>query len=186
MRWTSRFRGKLGRWFSGQAQYTLSRALNNTPAVNFFPEDQYNPQAEWGIAGYDRLQKLDLIGTIYPDHWLSLGVASALYSGTPYTETAGSDFYHTGLGNARPAGVTRNTLRGGGVATLDLSWSHDLRLTDAKGDKAKVLTPQISAFNILNHTNYTGYIGNITSPLFLRPTGARAARQMQFQLGYRF
>jgi outer membrane receptor protein involved in Fe transport len=180
------FRGRAGRWFSGQAQYTLARADNNTGGLNWFPQDQYNPNNEWGRANFDRRQALNLLGNINPDHWLTLGVSVTLYSGMPYTETTGDDNFHTGLSNARPAGVVRNTLQAGGTADLDLLWDHEFRLTQAKGDKAKVLTTGASAFNVLNHTNYTSYIGSLSSSLFGQPTSALPGRQMQFSLGYRF
>src|ERR1019366_7462596 len=38
------FRGQAGRWFSGQAQYTLSRAENNTGSIRSFPQDQYRSE----------------------------------------------------------------------------------------------------------------------------------------------
>ncbi|MBB5319227.1 TonB-dependent receptor [Tunturibacter empetritectus] len=180
------FRGQAGRWFSGQAQYTLSRFDNNTGGINAFPQNQYNPNNEWGRADLDRRQRFNLVGNINPDHWLSLGVIATLYSGTPYTETTGNDDFHTGLGNARPAGVGRNTLQAGGVASLDLLYNHDFRLTKEKGDNAKFLSAGISAFNVLNRTNYTSYIGSLSSSLFEHPTAALAGRQLQFSLGYRF
>jgi hypothetical protein len=180
------FRGKAGRWFSGQAQYTLSRVENNTGGITWFPQDQYNPNKEWGRANTDRLHALNLLGNINPDHWLTLGVSLTLYSGSPYTETTGDDNYHTGLGNARPAGVGRNTLQGGGTADLDLIWNHDFYLTKARGDKAKILSGGISAFNVLNHPNYTNYIGALTSSLYGQPTAALPGRQMQFSLGFQF
>jgi outer membrane receptor protein involved in Fe transport len=180
------FRGQAGRWFSGQAQYTLSRFENNTGGINAFPQDQYNPNAEWGRADQDRLHRFNLMGNINPDHWLSLGVNATLYSGIPYTETTGSDYFHTGLGNARPAGVGRNTLGTGGVASLDLLYSHDFFLTKAKGDGARVLSAGVSAFNVLNRTNYTGYVGTLSSSRFGEPTAAQPGRQMQFSVGYRF
>jgi hypothetical protein len=180
------FRGRAGRWFNGQAQYTLSRFDNNTSGINSFPQDQYQPNVEWGRADQDRLQRFNLIGNINPDHWLSLGVNATLYSGTPYNETTGNDYYHTGLGNARPAGVGRNTLPAGGVASLDLLYSHDFRLTKDTGDKAKILSAGVSAFNVLNHTNFTSYIGALSSPLFGQPTAALAARQIQFSAGFQF
>jgi hypothetical protein len=40
--------------------------------------------------------------------------------------------------------------------------------------------------NVLNHTNYTAYVGALTSPLFGQPTGAMNGRQMQLAVGYRF
>ena len=178
--------GKIGVWFEGQAQYTLSRTYTNTGGINWYPQNQYQPNAEWGRADFDRLQRFNLIGTIHPDHWLSLGVATTLASGTPYTELAGSDFYNTGLGNARPAGVGRNTLQGGGIEDVDLQWDHDFHLNKAKGDSAKLLNVGISAFDVFNHPNFTNYIGNIRSPLFGQPTTALAGRQMQFALRYQF
>src|SRR5579871_120840 len=180
------FRGQAGRWFSGQAQYTFSRFNNNTGGINAFPQDQYNPNDEWGRADQDRLQRFNLIGEINPDHWLSLGVNATLYSGTPYNETTGNDDFHTGLGNARPAGVGRNTLPASGVASLDLLYKHDFQLTRDTGDKSKFLSAGVSAFNVLNRTNYTSYIGSRNSPFFEQPTAALAGRQLQFSLGYRF
>jgi hypothetical protein len=179
-------RGDIGRWFSGQAQYTLSRAESNIDGISRFPQDQYHPNDEWGRANTDRLHAFNLIGNINPDHWLTLGVSATLYSGTPYTETTGNDDFHTGLGKARPAGVDRNTLQTGGTADLDLQWGHDFALTRAKGDKAKILSTELSAFNVLNQTSYSGYVGALNSPLFGRPTSAAAGRQMQFSVGYRF
>lgn len=178
--------GEIGPWFSGQVQYTLSRAENNTGGISRFPQNQYQPNNEWGRANNDRLQALNLAGEINPDHWLSLGINAGLYSGTPYTETTGNDDYHTGLGNARPAGVGRNTLQGAGQINLDLSWQHDFHLGKIRGDEGKFLTTGVSAFNVLNHTNFTGYIGALTSPLFTHPTSSLNGRQMQFAIGYTF
>jgi hypothetical protein len=180
------FRGQAGRWFSGQAQYTLSRFDDNTGGINAFPQDQYSPNAEWGRDNRDRLQAFNLMGNINPDHWLSLGVNATLYSGSPYNEITGDDYYHTGLGNARPAGVGRNTLQGGGVASLDLLYSHDFFLTHARDEKARILSAGVSAFNVLNHTNFTNYIGTLSSSRFGQPTAALAGRQLQFSVGYRF
>lgn len=180
------FRGQAGRWFSGQAQYTLSRFEGNTGGINAFPQNQYRPNDEWGRSIQDRLHRFNLLGNINPDRWLSLGVGATLYSGVPYDETTGNDDFHTGLGNARPAGVTRNTLQQGGVASLDLLYSHDFRLTKDRGDKEKILSAGVSAFNVLNRTNFTSYIGALSSPLFRQPTAALAGRQLQFSLGFRF
>ncbi|MDP9038032.1 MAG: TonB-dependent receptor [Acidobacteriota bacterium] len=179
-------RGRTSRWFSGQVQYTLGRTMNNTGGINSFPEDQYRPNDEWGRAGFDRLHALNIIGTIYPDHWLSLGINASLYSGSPYNETAGVDYFHTGFSNARPAGVPRNSLQGSGTANFDVLWEHEFQLTKAKGDEAKVLSTGLAAFNVLNHPNYSGYIGSLSSTRFEQPTTAAAGRQIQFSVGYRF
>ncbi len=164
-------KGKIGGWFNGQVQYSLSRIKNNTSGIAFFPQNQYDPDAEWGRADADRLHRFNLLGTLRSGHWLSLGVNAALYSASPYTETAGGDLYNTGLGNARPAGAGRNTLSGAGVTDLDLRWSHDIPLGASSGKDGKGVSIMVDAFNILNTTNDSSYIGNIQSPLFRHPHG---------------
>jgi hypothetical protein len=178
--------GRAGQWFEGQAQYTFSHNNADTGGINWFPQDQYNPNAEWGRTDYDRRHRFNLLGTLHPDHWLSLGVAATLYSGAPYTELAGTDFYNTGLGNTRPAGVGRNTLQGTGTADLDLLWDHDFPLNRAKAEHAKLLNVGVSAFNVLNHTNLLNYVGNLRSPFYRQATTAAAARQLQFGIRYQF
>jgi len=180
------FRGKASRWFSGQAQYTLSRFDTNTTGINGFPPDQYKPSDNWGRSDQDRLHRLIILGNMNPDHWLSIGIAANLTSGAPYNETTGADDFHTGIANARPVGVPRNSLQGGGLATLDLLYDREFTLTKDKGDNARVFSAGISAFNVLNHTNYASYIGNLTSPLFRQPTGANPGRQIQMAVGFRF
>jgi hypothetical protein len=65
-------------------------------------------------------------------------------------------------------------------------YNHDFRLTKDQDDKAKILSAGISAFNVLNHTNFTSYIGSLSSSLFGQPTAALAGRQLQFSLGFQF
>ena len=173
-------------WFEGQVQYTYSHFSNNTGGLNWYPQDQYNPGAEYARADLDRRQRFNMLGTIHPDHWLTLGVAAELYTGLPYTELAGADSYDTGLGNARPAGVGRNTLQGGGTVSMDLSWDHDLHLNHGKKENARLLNFGVSAFNVLNHANFTNYVGSIRSPFFGTATTALPGRQMQFSARYQF
>jgi hypothetical protein len=180
-------RGKAGRWFSGQAQYTLSRSYDNTGGISSFPQDQYNPNAlEWGPSNFDRRHRFNMLGTVNRDHWLSLGLGTTLYSGPPFTELAGTDVYNTGLGNARPGGVGRNTLRASGTQDVDVLWDHDFKLGKGKEDDAKVISLGISGFDVLNHPNFTNYVGNIRSSLFMQPTVAMPGRQLQFSFGFRF
>ena len=44
----------------------------------------------------------------------------------------------------------------------------------------------VSANNVLNRVNYTGFSGNLLSPFFGRPTGASSARQLQLSMQFRF
>lgn len=177
------FRSNVSRWFTGLAQYTLGRTNNDSGGIGWYPANQYDNTGEYARADFDQLQRLNILGTINEGHWLSLGLAINLNSGTPYTETSGIDSYQTGLLNARPAGVGRNSLQAGGYANLDLRWSHDLPLP--KRDLT-VLTFAVDAFNIPNHTNYTKYVGNVQSSFFEQPTSAMPARRIQFTLRAKF
>ena len=44
----------------------------------------------------------------------------------------------------------------------------------------------VSADNVLNNVNYSGYSGNMLSRFFLQPTTAQAARRVQMGMGFRF
>ncbi len=179
------FKGTAGRWFNGLAQYTLSHTENNSGGIAWFPANQYDDSGEYARANFDQLQRLNVLGTINEGHWLSLGLAANIYSGTPYTETSGVDTFNTGILNARPAGVARNTLTTAGYANLDLRWSHDFALTKSR-ERSTAFTFAVDAFNALNHTNYSSYVGNVQSQFFQQPTSALAARRIQFTVRFKF
>jgi hypothetical protein len=179
------FKGTAGRWFNGLAQYTLSHTENNAGGISWFPANQYDDSGEYARADFDQLQRFNLLGTFNEGHWLSLGLAANLYSGTPYTETSGVDAFNTGLLNARPAGIGRNTLTTAGYANLDLRWSHDFALPRAR-DKTPTVTFAVDAFNALNRTNYSAYVGNVQSQFFKQPTSALPARRIQFTVRFKF
>jgi Carboxypeptidase regulatory-like domain/TonB dependent receptor len=177
-------RGRSGEHWSGQLQYTLARTMNNTGGIFWYPTNQYaRPDAEWGPADFDQRHRLNIIGTFTAGHWINLGVAAKFYSGMPYSETAGQDLFRTGLANARPAGVGRNTLRMSDVRNVDLRWSHDTQLTN---DKAKVLTISVDAFNVFNHPNFSGYVGNLRSSFYLLPTTVAPGRRLQVSAEVKF
>jgi hypothetical protein len=178
--------GSAGRWFSGMAQYTFSHTNNDTGGILWFPANQYSMAGEYGRADFDQRHRFNLLGTINQDHWLNLGVAAKLYSGTPYTETSGNDTFDTGMLNARPAGVSRNTLQTGGNAELDLRWNRDLTLRLRSKEKGPVFSLAVDAFNITNRTNYTSYVGNVQSSFFGQPTAALPARRIQFTVRIKF
>jgi hypothetical protein len=168
------------RWLSGLAQYTFSHTNNNTGGIAWFPANQYSLQGEYGRANFDQRHRFNLLGTINDDHWLNLGVGARLYSGTPYTETSGNDTFHTGILNARPPGINRNTLESGGNLQFDLRWSHDLLSRRKTAEKPFSFSLAVDAFNITNRTNYTSYVGNVQSSFFEQPTAALPARRLQF------
>lgn len=172
--------GKASRWFSGMAQYTFSHTDNNTGGIAWYPANQYSLDGEYGRANFDQRHRFNLLATFNEDHWLNLGAAVKLYSGLPYTETSGVDTFHTGILNARPTGIGRNTLESGGTTELDLRWNHDLLAPHKGSERLPTISFAIDAFNITNHTNYTSYVDNVQSAFFEQPTAAAPARRLQF------
>jgi hypothetical protein len=174
-------RGKITRFFNGSVQYVLGRAMNDTNGIGSMPANNYDLSGEWARANSDQRHRFDLLGSFKPGPWFTLGVALSLRSGRPYNLTLGRDVYNTGSANARPAGVPRNSLVGPGSAQLDVRWSREvpLRKGDDEGPK---LTIGLDAFNVLNRVNYSGYVGNQSSPFFGRAISAGPPRRLQLSV----
>ena len=177
-------RGKYGRVFSGTAQYTFGRAYNDASGINSLPANNYDLTGEWSRAEFDERHRFNLLGTIEAGDWFNLGLTLSLASGRPYSLTTGRDDNRDSVANDRPAGVRRNSLQGPGSATLDVRWAKEFELK--KKEKGPTLTVGVDAFNVLNRTNYTGFVGNLSSPFFGLPVAARPARRMQLTLGFSF
>ena len=177
-------RGRMTKWFNGQAQYTLSRTYNDSAGINAFPANDYDLTGEWARADVDRRHRVVMIGRITGIKIVDLGLALTLNSAGPYSQTIGGDPYNNGRGMARLPGVARNTLIAGDVATLDMHASRDLKLGAPKSGHE--LTLGADGFNLLNRVNYASYVGIISSPLYGTPVSARSARQFQFSIRYKF
>src|SRR5262249_12570362 len=68
-------RGRVGRWFNGQTQYTWSRAYNDTNGIASYPANDYDLSGEWGRADFDRPHKFLVLGTVSPPgHVVDVGV----------------------------------------------------------------------------------------------------------------
>ncbi len=179
------YSGAIGRYLSGMAQYTYSHTNNNTSGITYMPPNTYDLSGEWGRSDYDQHHRLSLLMTSSLYKWVDLGFGVTAASGLPYTWTLGQDIYNSGFANARPPGVSRNTLQGPGYVELDLRWSHDFMLTRQK-DKGPVATVAVDAFNLPNLVNYSQYIGNQSSPFFGRAVSALPARRIQFTARFKF
>ena len=181
-------RGTIGRFFNGTIQYNLGRAYNNTGGINSRPANNYDLTGEWSRADFDERHRFNLLGTIKAGKWFNLGMTLALTSGRPYSLTTGRDDNHDNLANDRPVGVPRNSLQGPGATTLDVRWAKEFRLkeTKKKDDEGPAITIAVAAFNVLNRTNYAGFVGNLSSPFFGLPVASRPARRSQLTLGFRF
>jgi Carboxypeptidase regulatory-like domain/TonB dependent receptor len=170
-------RGKMTPWFSGQMQYTLSRAHNDTNGLGSYPANDYDLSGEWARADFDRRHRFLLLGRLSA-RVVDVGVGVTMNSAGPYTETLGQDVYNNGRGRARPAGVPRNSLEGQGFAQLDLRLSRELKLSGGTPQERSIALA-LDAFNVTNSVNYANYIGTLSSPFFGQPVAARAPRQLQ-------
>ena len=179
------FRGRVTTYFTGQAQYTLSKTYNNTSGITYFPGNSYVPNNDWARADNDRRNKFDLLGVFEARSYFHLGVGLSLYSGLPVNITTGNDDNHDGVVNDRPPGVPRNSLHGPGYADFDLTLSHDFPLKK-KTKEAPRVNVAINSFNILNHTNYVTYIGVLGSPFFGQPVSAQPPRRIQLNVQFKF
>jgi hypothetical protein len=180
------FRGRIGTGFTGLVQYTLQHTDSNTSFSTFTPANQYDPNAEWSRSDWDQRHRLYFLGTFYPAKLYNLGIGFYADSPEPYSETTGTDSYLTGILNARPPGVPRNSLNAGGYQDVDVRWGYNFKLQPRKKDASPALGFSLAAFNVLNRVNYASYIGVITSPLFREPTQAYNARRLQVGGSYNF
>ncbi len=180
------YNGRIGKVFSGVLQYYWQHTDSNTTFSTFIPQNQYRPNDEWSRGDFDQRHRLALFGTLYPDKPVTFGFGFTHDTPMPYTITTGTDDYHTGLFNARPAGVPRNSLNGGDFQDLQLRLNYSRRLRPQVKEDQSVVQFSISSFNTLNRANFSGYNGVITSPNFMRPTTAADPRRLQLSASYSF
>jgi hypothetical protein len=185
------FRGKPGKYFTGQAQYTLSKTYNNTSGITYFPANSYLPNEDWARSDNDRRHKFDLLGSAELPASFSFGVALSAYSGKPVNVTSGLDTYGDALFKARPlladgAMLPRNTLHGPGFLNLDVNLERDFHLSKSRKE-GPTITASLNAFNVLNHVNDVTYIA--ISPVPIHTGFAVQAfdpRRLQLNLQFKF
>jgi hypothetical protein len=179
-------RGDVTHYLSGQAQYTLSRTDNNTGGITWLPANQYDLSGEWSRADFDQRHRLRMLESFIPGKLFIMGLAFTANSGKPYSMTTGQDPYHTGLANARPPGVPRNSLEGPSSVNLDLRLSRNFIWNKKEKEKGLVTTFALDAFNVLNHVNYASFEGDLSSPFFGHAVSAMPTRRIQMTLRFEF
>ena len=178
------YRGRFNKRFTGFAWYTWSHYANNTSGIWWFPENQQDPNADWGPADWDQRQHFGLYAAINPQHLLNLGVGVFTNTGHPWTVLTGTDAYGDNLFNARPADVARNSEVGPGYADMDLRWGYDFKLHPKEMDRSPTVGVSVASFDVLNHPNGS-YVDTVEgSPDFGQVTSADPPRRTQ--LGMRF
>jgi hypothetical protein len=180
------YRGMYNKYFSGFAQYTWSKWESNTDGISWFPQNQFDPNAEWSKASWDQRQRFGFYGMFNPKSLLNIGAGIFANSGRPWTVLTGEDNFGTELFNARPEGIARNSETGPGYADLDLRWGYDFKLRPAEKDDSPTLGISASSFNVLNHVNGS-YVDNVQgSQDFAQVTSADPPRRMQIAMRFVF
>lgn len=210
-RMTISFRTALRHRLSLLAQYVLARANDDTSGWWALPANNYDVRPEYGRADYDRLQRLNLIGTCSLPWNLRAGTVVSLSSGIPFNITTGLDNNGDTVPNDRPHGVGRNTGDGPGYAGVDFhlakrftfsrSHSNDSHaqpagrsetgsLSARSNESREITGPRleigIDAFNVLNRVNFKDFVGTQTSPFFGRANAANPPRELQFSAKFHF
>jgi hypothetical protein len=165
------------------AQYTLSRSTDDTSGMSALPANNYDLSLERGRADFDQRHRLLLLGS-YSAFWgLHLGASLQVSSGPPFNITTGTDDNHDTVANDRPGGIYRNSGQGPGLTQLDTRLSKAVRFEKSSALAAEIA---VDCFNVLNHVNYTGFVGTLTSPFYGRANSAYPARQIQLSFRLRF
>ncbi len=180
------YRGRFNKRFTGFAWYTWSHYANNTSGIWWFPENQKDPDAEWGPADWEQRNHFGVYGSINPHHLLNLGVGVFANSGHPWTVLTGDDNYGDNLFNARPEGVARNSEIGPDYADVDLRWGYDFKIQPKELDKSPTIGLSVSSFDVLNHPNGSYVDTTEGSPDFGQVTSADPPRRMQLAMRFNF
>ncbi|HMD34464.1 MAG TPA: hypothetical protein VKH42_05835, partial [Vicinamibacterales bacterium] len=178
-------RGQVTKYFNGSAEYNFGRAMNDTNGINWMPPNNYDLSLEYARADFNQRHRVELFGAFNGGPNLNFGISAGFASGRPYSLTTGQDKFNTGVANARPDGVPRNSLDGPSSANVDLRWSRQFELPSADGRK-RTVTVGVDAFNALNTVNDNYYVGNLSSPFFGEAISASAARRIQFSFRLRY
>ncbi|MBC7843357.1 MAG: TonB-dependent receptor plug domain-containing protein [Gemmatimonadaceae bacterium] len=182
------------------ANYTLSRARNNTEDINFNATQGNNFDAEWADAVNDRRHKMSLRAVYTGVRRLSLSTVFDVQSGTPINRIAGfcgasycdldgsGDTFGNGfLGNQdRFLGVGRNGERLPAATLLNVGAAYTIGPIEVRGD----------VFNVFNTRNVSGYANGLPGGGARTQVGrpgdalvfpsAAPARQVQFSAHYTF
>jgi hypothetical protein len=190
--------------------YILGRPENDSDGAFAVPATG-SLASEWGPAANDvRHRFTAAIGT----NWfrnLNASLNYSVISGVPYTIRTGLDDNGDQIFNDRPAGVGRNSVRGAATITLSGFFVYNIPIgqkklgamppgifiTGAPGS-FNVQTLQadalprfrmgivVNAYNLTNRSNYVGYSGTLSSPLFGQPTAVQGMRRIDIGLNFNF
>lgn len=186
--------------------YTLQKKISDSDDIFSFPSNNSNLNADRASSNDDQRHRISGNISWKIKRGLLLTAVYRIDSPLPYTIITGFDDNNDTIFNDRPYGVSRNSERGiwkrqldigasytfsfynlekerKGNATLIFSGSEITRDNETIGRNKRFLTKfYISAFNIFNSSNFNGFVGVQTSPLFRQPISANTSRRIEIGL----
>lgn len=108
--------------------YQLGQEKNFANGATSLPSDNLNPDVDWGPANNDIRHRFQIQGQAPLPLGIRANINAEVLSGRPYNMTTGLDDNDDGAFNDRPAGVTRNSLRGDWTWNLNLNVSRRINL----------------------------------------------------------
>jgi hypothetical protein len=180
--------------------YRHRRAYNNTDgAFSVSPSGSLADQ--WAPAGGDTRHRLR--GSVSTQALRSLNAQLSwdANSGGPYTITTGSDDNGDSIFNDRPVLTPRNSLRLPWRSTFSANLSYTIPIGKPPGPEGgraggggrggprgrqKGITLNLSAQNLTNRSNFSGFSGVMTSPYFRQATSVANPRQVDLSLRFNF
>ncbi|HMF59554.1 MAG TPA: TonB-dependent receptor [Vicinamibacterales bacterium] len=195
---------------SFNVNYTSGRFENNTDGAFNLPASG-NPAGEWGeVPGEIRHHRLNLGINAGVVRNLNVNVNLNASTGTPYTIITGKDNNGDLVINDRPTGVGRNTEWTPGQWMVNSFLSYSIAIgkrtvappggitgitftngvasvqTGGAAPPRYRIGINVSAQNLTNNVNYTGFSGSLTSPLARQATSALNARKIDVGINFSF
>jgi len=164
---------KPNKYFSLNANYTLSHTLDDGTFVTFVSTPQSNDQRGLERANSNQDARHRFVANFVadaPEQWkllrnFELSSIVTLQSARPFTLFVGFDANNDGNPvTDRVSGVSRNTYRGDTLQTFDLRLSRDVHLSE----KAR-LNLSMDAFNVFNRANVDEVFSVYGAPDFVGP-----------------
>ena len=178
--------------------YRHRRAYNNTDgAFSVSPSGSLDDQ--WGPAGGETRHRWRASVSTQAYRNLNAQASWDANSGSPYTITTGIDENGDSIFNDRPFRLPRNSARLPWRSTISTNVSYLIPIGRAPGPESgrsggggqrggrgrqKGVTVSMSAQNLFNRNNYSGFSGVMTSQYFLQATSVSNPRQVDFSLSY--
>lgn len=182
--------------------YRHRRAYNNSDgAFSVSPSGSLDDQ--WGVAGGDTRHRMRASISTQAVRNVNAQLSWDANSGAPYTITTGTDDNGDSIFNDRPVLTPRNSVRLPWRSTFSANMSYTIPIGRVPGPEGgrpgaggrpgggprgrqKGITINVSAQNLTNRSNFSGFSGVMTSQYFMQATSVSNPRQVDLSVRLSF